>query len=276
MYDKVVKQEAGIDGICGQNPIEWLHFMSKQEINESMRQSGTTHRDAPLTASLAALKGRNIRLYSASAKAMYGEGPFRLSSGFDNHLKSYDEWKDLDMDSRRIHLSRLLSAKRKAKTARPATLSTTKETRTVVEISDLTTDMRTLCIKPEESCIPEESVRMSTLQDIFRRAEYLLNELGAIAGAASDDERMRTVKSRSGGVPLIVQPANKKSNLFTCQCPVFKGIGLCADTVAVADVQGLLFEYLAGLHVKFLRKKSKKQDINITSAVEAELKISEK
>ena len=113
----------------------------------------------------------------------------------------------------------------------------------------------------------------------FRKAEFLMNEPNAIKEAASNDPRMRTVKSRNGGIPLIVQAVNSKSNLFSCQCSTYNGLGLCADTTAVAEEQGLLFEYLADLRTKLSRKKGKKNyqgDINITAAIETGLKLSEK
>ena len=117
------------------------------------------------------------------------------------------------------------------------------------------------------------------MQDIFRKAEFLLNEPNAIKEAASNDPRMRTVKSRNGGIPLIVPAVNSKSNLFSCQCCTYNGLGLCADTIAVAEEQGLLFEYLADLRTKLSRKKGKKNyqgDINITAAIETVLKLSER
>ena len=99
-------------------------------------------------------------------------------------------------------------------------------------------------------------MRLATLQDIFRKAEFLLNEPNAIKEAASNDPRMRTVKSRSGGIPLIVlQAVNSTSNLFSCQFSTYSGLGLCSDTVAVAEEQGLLFEYLTDLRTKLLERE---------------------
>ena len=65
-----------------QNPIKWLHFMSKSKFNDSVRSTGITHCEAPLSAALDALKGRIIRLYSDAAKVIYGEGPYCLSQEY--------------------------------------------------------------------------------------------------------------------------------------------------------------------------------------------------
>ena len=108
---KYVREKAGIQGVYGQNPIEWLHFMSKTEINDFVRNSGVTHREVPLSAALDALKGRNIRLYSDATKAIYGEGPYCLSPEFSKFRKPYDEWKDLQREERNEHLKKFLSAR---------------------------------------------------------------------------------------------------------------------------------------------------------------------
>ena len=139
---------------------------------------------------------------------------------------------------------------------------------------------KTISISAEEASIPEECIRLSTLQDIFHKAEFLLNTPGSITQAASNDIRVRTVTRRSGDVPLIVKPLKKGSNLFNCQCNTFKGLGICADTIAVAESQSLLFEYLTELRRKLCKNRAKPRskgrgDVNITAAMETGLKISE-
>ena len=51
-----VREKAGIKGSYGQNPTEWQHFLSKNEINEATKESGGSHRDASLPVALEALK----------------------------------------------------------------------------------------------------------------------------------------------------------------------------------------------------------------------------
>ena len=293
---KYIRDQAGIDGVYGQNPIEWLHFMSKTEINEAVRKSGETYRDTSLTAALDALKGRNIRLYSDVVKAVYGEGPYKISDPFKRFCKTYDEWKDMSKDEKTEHVQTFLTAnpqnrsvprtKKVVRSTNPTKMArsnATDQSNTADQSNapdDEISTARKLSISAEEACIPEECVRLSTLQDIFRKAEFLLNAPGAITQAASNDARMRTVKSRSGGIPLIVQPQKKSSNLFNCQCSTFRGLGVCADTVAVAESQGLLFEYLTELRTKLGKNKAKPRrkgqgDVNITAAIETGLKISE-
>ena len=87
---KYVRETAGVQGSYGQNPIEWSHFMSKKEIDDVVKSEVLSHFDAPPATSLQALKTRNIRLYSDAVKALYHEGPYRVSKEFVDHQYTYD------------------------------------------------------------------------------------------------------------------------------------------------------------------------------------------
>lgn len=63
---------------------------------------------------------------------------------------------------------------------------------------------RHLSVKFEDFVVPEHIIPSSTLKDMLRNAEALLNEPDAIMPAASSDPRVRSVKSRHGKAPLIV------------------------------------------------------------------------
>ena len=147
-----------------------------------------------------------------------------------------------------------------------------------VEITDSATavpslptipQVRRLSITADQFGISEEIVPNSTLRDMIKNAEALLNEPGAIRQAASDDLRIRTVKSRLGKVPLIVKPS-KTGNQLECQCSVYKAVGICQDTIAVAEDLDCLEKYAKDILKKFQRKKGKKgAGVNLTSAYNA-------
>ena len=46
---KGVRKQASIDGVYGQNPIEWQNFLSKEEISAQVHSEGRSHRDATLS-----------------------------------------------------------------------------------------------------------------------------------------------------------------------------------------------------------------------------------
>ena len=79
---KAVRRIANIDGDYGQNPVEWLNFLSKQEIDQFRKLEGHSHRN---TTALEALKNRYLRLYNNHVKAIYDEGPYMLSPTY-SHL----------------------------------------------------------------------------------------------------------------------------------------------------------------------------------------------
>ena len=285
---KAVRRKANIDGEYGQNPIEWLNFLSKEEIDEFGKPEGHTHRDVMLTTALAALKNRYLRLYANFVKAIYDEGPYMLSTSYSHLIVSYDEWCDMPATEKSELVKALMTYVPPASLQRSVTASFSRTTTTEMEPADgdlqdlhasntvpkqipTPSIPRRLIITAQEANLPVEAVPLASLQDIFKRAEFLLNEPGAIMKAASNEERMRTVKSRYGEDPLIVKPQKKNKNLFECNCKMFKGLGVCADTIAVAEDNGVLIEYAGALGKKFHQSK---RVPNLTAAMDSNLSIS--
>lgn len=134
---------------------------------------------------------------------------------------------------------------------------------------------RVLSVSLQEASVLQDIVPPQLLEDAFHKAEELLNEPNSITKAATDEDRLRTVKSRYGSTPLIVKPLPKNRDLFQCTCKVYKALGMCCDTIAVADEVGVLCNYLCELRKKLgKRKKSGKSAINITAAVQSDLSTS--
>ena len=75
---KYVQKRAGVSRGFGQNPVEWLHYTSKNEINDIAE--GAKHKDVTLTSAVQSLKRRFLRLYEDVAKAVYDERPYKVDS----------------------------------------------------------------------------------------------------------------------------------------------------------------------------------------------------
>ena len=74
-----------------------------------------------------------------------------------------------------------------------------------------------------------------------------------------------------------MKPLRKNSHLFQCVCSTYRALEICPDTVAVADDQGILFEYLYTLRQKLSKKVSKgNAGVNLTAAIKTGLRVSEK
>jgi hypothetical protein len=281
---KYIRDRAGVPRGFGQNPVEWLHYMSKLEIDAEA--DGVKHRDVSLTAAVSSLKNRVLRLYQDAAKALYGQGPYRLDEEYEKFSLDYDGWKDMSPEERKRLMKRFFTSiccppmpllGEDPIPTYDEIISNDDETQSV-EITDNATavpslptvpQVRRLSITADQFGISEEIVPNSTLRDMIKNAEALLNEPGAIRQAASDDLRIRTVKSRLGKVPLIVKPS-KTGNQLECQCSVYKAVGICQDTIAVAEDLDCLEKYAKDIQKKFQRKKGKKgAGVNLTSAYNA-------
>ena len=92
----------------GQNPVEWLHYISKLEIDAEA--DGVKHRDVSLTAAVSSLKNRVLRLYQDAAKALYGQGPYRLDEEYEKFSLDYDSWKDMFPKERKPLMKRFFTS----------------------------------------------------------------------------------------------------------------------------------------------------------------------
>lgn len=86
----------------GQNPIEWLNYLAKDEINTDT--DSQSYKTAPIKTCIKKLKNRSLRLYRDAMKATYNEGPYTLSPSFDHLRQSYDNFKDLEKTKKKACL----------------------------------------------------------------------------------------------------------------------------------------------------------------------------
>ena len=95
------------------------------------------------------------------------------------------------------------------------------------------------------------NVPYKCLEGIWGKAKDLINTENAIVPAPGQDPTARMVLSYSGQMPHLVTP--KKGGDFACDsnCANWKAMGICSHSVAVADINDKLMEFLA--------KKTKKR-----------------
>ena len=87
-------------------------------------------------------------------------------------------------------------------------------------------------------------IPLTCLQGIWNKAAELIATEGAIVPAPGCDDGAKFVLSYRGKKPHLVTP--KKSDLFACDsdCPNWKGLGICAHSVAVAELGGKLNNFV--------------------------------
>ena len=82
-----------------------------------------------------------------------------------------------------------------------------------------------------------------TLEKMFKDTESLMNIKDGVTIAASNDDRVRTVKNIISSYPLIVAPNAKNRNILECKCKSYT----CFHTVAILCDTGIKKEiYLKG------------------------------
>ena len=86
-------------------------------------------------------------------------------------------------------------------------------------------------------------IPLASAQGIWQKAEELLCEPNAISAAPGCDSKSRMVRSCSGKWPHLVM--STKQGRYTCDndCPNWKSMKLCSHTVAVAELNGSLWEF---------------------------------
>jgi len=108
------------------------------------------------------------------------------------------------------------------------------------------------------SAVGMVNIPLSCLQGIWDKAEQLITSANAITPAPGQEPEARMVLSYSGNMPHMVLP---KKGEFCCdsKCSNWKAVGICSHTVAVAEVNHKL--------PQFLSHKKRKRGVNITKLV---------
>ena len=83
---KPIPDGAAYKGDCTQNYIEWVNFLSKNEIDASDKNY---HKCITIHKAISRLKDRFLRLYRDAVKALYGEGKYELSGDYSPFLIPY-------------------------------------------------------------------------------------------------------------------------------------------------------------------------------------------
>ena len=80
---KPIRDGAGYKGDYTQNCIEWVNFLSKNEIDAGEKNH---HKCITIHEAITRLKDRFLRLYRDAVKALYGEGKYKLSGDYSPFL----------------------------------------------------------------------------------------------------------------------------------------------------------------------------------------------
>ena len=101
-----------------------------------------------------------------------------------------------------------------------------------------------LSVTAEECHSGDRKVPLASIQGIWKKAEELLAQSNALVTAPGFDANVKMVASRSGKRPHLVKCG--KGGRVSCdnECPNWKSLNICSHTVAVAESNNCLREYI--------------------------------
>lgn len=101
-----------------------------------------------------------------------------------------------------------------------------------------------LSITAEECHSSDHKVPLASIQGIWKKAEELLAQPNAVVTAPGFDANVKMVASKSGKRPHLVKSG--KGGRVSCDndCPNWRSLNICSHTVAVAETNNCLPEYI--------------------------------
>ena len=281
-----------------QNSIEWVKFLSKNEIDAGEKNY---HKCITIHEATTRLKDRFLRLYRDAVKALYGEGKYKLSGDYSPFLIPYREWMAKDdefqkMEVFRRFLNEPLPPLTKIYISNEVTENISNSSNIIettitpiekqsinkigISTDNIIVDSSRSEENEEKSLRPKEiSIKYSALnlpEDIIPlqtvKAKELLNGKNGICKEASSHPRIFSVKRFSNDKkPHRVSPKGKNQNHLQCDCRIFAWYDFCCHTLAVSEYGGFCLDYLNELKKKIFQGKP-----NLTAAIDKTRKINEK
>ena len=210
--------------------------------------------------------------HSEIIRSLSGRGYYRLTEGYQHLAVSIDEWSKMRTDQRKKVLDKFASEQSLAVATLPS--SNTKSKPRPVKIHDqftscdteseacssilpsysehspttyTSTENRTessscLGVSVEESGIT--TLPLITLRGLWSKASALLQGDNLITPTPGSDTRSRAVISYHSKVPHIVTCRNHCQFLCDSNCPQWVSSKICSHTVAVAQANNSLKEFL--------------------------------
>ena len=160
-------------------------------------------------------------------RAVIDRGKYSLKSEYRFSQVSQDKWFTMNAQQRAKHLSKVHSLLLTDVTVQPIDDSL-QQGDSIKEKKELSVDMN---LASKQVNLP-----LTCIEGIWRKAIELINNPDAMSCAPGQPPESRMVLSYSGKNPHLVTAA--KGGAFNCDshCPNWKSLGLCAHTVAVAEV----------------------------------------
>ena len=184
-------------------------------------------------------------------KAVIGRGKYELRSQYRCWYVPESKWFSMNGKQRELHLKKFAGA----------SLSDIPESDAEIRIGRDVSISSTLSVQVDTFAC-QVRVPRNCLEGIWNKAAELLKTKDAIVKAPGFSDDSKFVLSYSGKRPHLVVP--KKGDTFACdlECPNWKGLGICAHSVAVAELCNKLPQFISEF-------KHAKKNPNITTLAKA-------
>ena len=106
---KGVRDLAMVTGEYRQNPVEWLNYLTKREI-DAQGGKDKHHCEATIPEAINASKIRVLCLFGNAARALYDNtGPYIVFPPYSKFIVLYDRWMDMSEQERNHHIRKFFT-----------------------------------------------------------------------------------------------------------------------------------------------------------------------
>ena len=219
---KSIREEAGLG-----KPPKPFTTNASETIN-SVIKSHVSYKPSQLMEFVEKLKELVDEQEREIERAVIKRGKYRLKPAFSYLEVNESDWFKMTKEQRRVHLKKMSRAAVKSSIAANAPAATH------------------CCLAMDvETVSGSVAIPVPVLKGMWDKAEELLLSSTSICAAPGYPAEAKMVESRSGKRPHLVVPG--KSGQFKCdeECINFKSIGICSHTVAVAQMNNSLQQFIA-------------------------------
>ena len=181
-------------------------------------------------------------------RAVISRGKYQFREQYKHLEISEMKWFSMSSEQRKKHLNQLQHVQVSDSLNFSSLSSKSTSQESTPQASPLSVSVK--------SASEQVNIPLNCLEGVWAKAIELINTSNAIVPAPGQDPEARMVLSYSGKLPHMVTP--NKGGEFCCDlnCPNWKAMGICSHTVAVAEVNKKLQQ--------FLSSRKRKKGVNYT------------
>lgn len=187
-------------------------------------------------------------------KAIIGQGQYRLKPQYKHLCIPEDTWFKMTTEQRLNQIKKFNSCLVRATVARSILTDSinTQQSNHQLITGKFALDSESIALSYKEA-FANTKVPQSTAEGIWTKASMLVSEENAVVVAPGCGAKDRMVKSKSEAVPHFVRVMENLEYRCDDKCPQFKSLKICSHTVASAQSNGEIDEFMDVYRKKYGR-----------------------